>query len=239
MHLKKFGGIIFAILIIFSTQVLGASINNIEIDDKTVEENTEKYEVKVKYPSIKGENEVYKNINKIIEDFTLRWISDIKLLGDEYSKKYEEAGREMPKMEAYSLYEVFDTEELISIPMTYYQYTGGAHGLTTKISYNYDLKTGEEIKLNNLFKDGFNYKDIIDKIIKDDIAKEPSIYFDNGAMFKGVNGEQAYYLSRDGIIIYFQQYEIAPYASGIREFKIPYSVLKEGLKYNLNKDING
>lgn len=239
MHLKKFVGIIFAILIISSTQVLGAIINNIEINDKTVEENTEKYEVKVKYPSIKGGNQVYKNINKIIEDFTLIWISDIKLLGEEYSKKYEEAGREMPKMEAYSLYEVFDTEELISVPMTYYQYTGGAHGLTTKISYNYELKTGEEIKLNNLFKDGFNYKDIIDKIIKDDIAKEPSLYFNNGAMFKGVNGEQAYYLSRDGIIIYFQQYEIAPYSSGIREFKISYSVLKEGLKYNLNKDING
>lgn len=239
MHLKKFVGIILAILIISSTQVLGAIINNIEINDKTVEENTEKYEVKVKYPSIKGGNQVYKNINKIIEDFTLIWISDIKLLGEEYSKKYEEAGREMPKMEAYSLYEVFDTEELISVPMTYYQYTGGAHGLTTKISYNYELKTGEEIKLNNLFKDGFNYKDIIDKIIKDDIAKEPSLYFNNGAMFKGVNGEQAYYLSRDGIIIYFQQYEIAPYSSGIREFKISYSVLKEGLKYNLNKDING
>lgn len=239
MHLKKFVGIIFAILIISSTQVLGAIINNIEINDKTVEENTEKYEVKVKYPLIKGGNQVYKNINKIIEDFTLIWISDIKLLGEEYSKKYEEAGREMPKMEAYSLYEVFDTEELISVPMTYYQYTGGAHGLTTKISYNYELKTGEEIKLNNLFKDGFNYKDIIDKIIKDDIAKEPSLYFNNGAMFKGVNGEQAYYLSRDGIIIYFQQYEIAPYSSGIREFKISYSVLKEGLKYNLNKDING
>lgn len=239
MHLKKFVGIIFAILIISSTQVLGAITNNIEINDKTVEENTEKYEVKVKYPSIKGGNQVYKNINKIIEDFTLIWISDIKLLGEEYSKKYEEAGREMPKMEAYSLYEVFDTEELISVPMTYYQYTGGAHGLTTKISYNYELKTGEEIKLNNLFKDGFNYKDIIDKIIKDDIAKEPSLYFNNGAMFKGVNGEQAYYLSRDGIIIYFQQYEIAPYSSGIREFKISYSVLKEGLKYNLNKDING
>lgn len=239
MHLKKFVGIILAILIISSTQVLGAITNNIEINDKTVEENTEKYEVKVKYPSIKGGNQVYKNINKIIEDFTLIWISDIKLLGEEYSKKYEEAGREMPKMEAYSLYEVFDTEELISVPMTYYQYTGGAHGLTTKISYNYELKTGEEIKLNNLFKDGFNYKDIIDKIIKDDIAKEPSLYFNNGAMFKGVNGEQAYYLSRDGIIIYFQQYEIAPYSSGIREFKISYSVLKEGLKYNLNKDING
>ena len=52
-------------------------------------------------------------------------------------------------------------------------------------------------------------------------------------MFKGVNENQAYYLNRDGIIVYFQQYEIAPYSSGIREFKIPYGELKEGLIYKL------
>lgn len=234
MRLKKFGEIILAILMVFSIEVLGAQINSIHIEDKTLEENTEKYEVKVKYPFIKGENEVFKKINKTIEDFTLSWVNDIKLLGEEYSKDYEKAGKEMPKMEAYSLYEVFDTSEVISIPMTYYQYTGGAHGLTTKISYNYDLKTGEKLNLNNLFKEGFNYNDIIDKLIREEIAKEPSIYFDNGGLFKGVNEKQAYYLNRDGIIIYFQQYEIAPYSSGIREFKIPYGALKEGLKYNFN-----
>ena len=47
----------------------------------------------------------------------------IKLLGEEYSKEYEKAGKEMPKMEAYSLFEAFNTDEVISLPVSYYQYT--------------------------------------------------------------------------------------------------------------------
>jgi len=36
----------------------------------------------------------------------------------------------------------------------------------------------------------------------------------------------SYYLSNDGLVIYYQQYEIAPYATGIVEFTIPFSVLE-------------
>lgn len=239
MRFKKFYIIFVLIFSIFATSVFAENINKVKIVEKSIEEDTEKYEVKVKYPVVVGGNEeIISKINNRIEKYTLDWINDIKLLSEEYSKEYEKMGNEMPKMEAYSLYEVYDTEEFISIPATYYQYTGGAHGLTTKLTYNYDLNTGKEIKLNDLFKKDFDYKSIINKVIREDIAKEPSVYFENGALFKGVDENQAYYLSRDGIIIYFQQYEIAPYASGIREFKIPYDVLNEGLIYKLsNKSI--
>lgn len=239
MRFKKFYIIFILILSFFATSVFAENLNKVKVIEKSIEENTEKYEVKVKYPVIvEGNEEVLNKINNRIEKYTLDWINDIKLLGEEYSKEYEKTGSEMPKMEAYSLYEVYDTEDIISIPATYYQYTGGAHGLTTKLTYNYDLNTGKEVRLNDLFKKDFDYKSIMNEIIRNDIAKEPSIYFENGALFKGVNENQAYYLSRDGIIIYFQQYEIAPYASGIREFKIPYNVLNEGLVYNLsNKSV--
>ena len=65
-------------------------INKIEVIEKSIEKNTDKYEIKVKYPSIQGgEKEVTDKINKTIEDYTLNWINDIKLLGEEYSKEYE------------------------------------------------------------------------------------------------------------------------------------------------------
>ena len=220
MKFKKIFLCLMSLLLIFSTVVLGEEINKIEVIEKSIEENTDKYEIKVKYPSIQGgEKEVTDKINKTIEDYTLNWINDIKLLGEEYSKEYEKAGKEMPKMEAYSLFEAFNTDEVIR--------------LTTKVSYNYNLKTGKELRLKDLFKEGFDYKSIIDKKVREDIEKEKELYFDNGALFKGVNENQAYYLNRDGIIVYFQQYEIAPYSSGIREFKIPYGELKEGLIYKL------
>lgn len=234
MSFKKVILSVISLLFIVSISVLGKEINKLEVIEKSIEETTDKYEVKVKYPMIQGgEKEVVDKINKIIEDYTLDWINDIKLLGEEYSKEYKKSGNEMPKMEAYSLFESFYTDEVISLPVTYYQYTGGAHGLTTKVSYNYDLKTGKILKLKDLFKEGFDYKSIIDKKVREDIEKEKDIYFENGDLFKDVSENQAYYLNIDSIIVYFQQYEIAPYSSGIREFKIPYEELKEGLLYKL------
>lgn len=234
MSFKKVILGVISLLFIISISVLGEEINKLEIIEKSIEEITDKYEVKVKYPMLQGgEKEVIDKINKVIADYTLDWINDIKLLGEEYSKEYKKSGNEMPKMEAYSLFESFHTDELISLPVTYYQYTGGAHGLTTKVAYNYNIKTGKILKLKDLFKEGFDYKSIIDKKVREDIEKEKDIYFENGALFKGISENQAYYLNRDSIIVYFQQYEIAPYSSGIREFKIPYEELKEGLLYKL------
>ena len=124
MKFKKVFLCLMSLLLIFSTVVLGEEINKIEVIEKSIEENTDKYEIKVKYPIIQGgEKEVIDKINKIIEDYTLSWINDIKLLGEEYSKEYEKAGKEMPKMEAYSLFEAFNTDEVISLPVSYYQYT--------------------------------------------------------------------------------------------------------------------
>ncbi|ELC8443592.1 DUF3298 and DUF4163 domain-containing protein [Clostridium perfringens] len=230
---RSFLGFILVFLVL-AVPVFAEEINKIDVVEKSIEENTDKYDVKIKYPMVVGDKkEVVEKINKTIEDYTLEWLNDLKLLNEEYSKKYEKAETTMPKFEAYSLFEAFNTDEVISLPVNYYQYTGGAHGLTTKVSYNYDLKSGKEIKLKDLFKEGFDYKSIIDKKVREDIEKEKDIYFENGALFKGVNENQAYYLNKDGIIVYFQQYEIAPYSSGIREFKIPYGELSEGLVYKL------
>ncbi|HWQ73960.1 MAG TPA: RsiV family protein, partial [Syntrophomonas sp.] len=32
-----------------------------------------------------------------------------------------------------------------------------------------------------------------------------------------------FYCTPQGVVVYFQQYDIAPYASGIREFLLPYN----------------
>ncbi|GAG31008.1 unnamed protein product, partial [marine sediment metagenome] len=44
------------------------------------------------------------------------------------------------------------------------------------------------------------------------------------SVFQSISEEQPFYLIEDGIVVYFGLYEIAPYTSGIRYFKIPYSL---------------
>ncbi|MFA7078597.1 MAG: RsiV family protein [Syntrophomonas sp.] len=44
---------------------------------------------------------------------------------------------------------------------------------------------------------------------------------------------QSYYIQNGVLVVYFSQYEIAPYAAGIPEFKIPLSNFQDGIRADL------
>jgi hypothetical protein len=111
-----------------------------------------------------------------------------------------------------------------------YVFTGGAHGNTIRYSDSYNLRNGHHIELENLFKRGENYtKIILTQILKlaDVQYKEnPLIYFENyrSLIVKYFN-PNSFCFNPDTLSIYYQQYEIGPYVSGIIVFNIPYQEL--------------
>lgn len=127
-------------------------------------------------------------------------------------------------------------DKIISISVTFYTYTGGAHGNTIKESYNFSLETGDKLSLNDLFLENSTYKTIIKDSIKSSIEENSDIYFDDAiSVVDKLSNTQSYYLKDNSIVIYYGLYEIAPYSSGIREFEIPFSSLSSELnpKFNL------
>lgn len=111
-----------------------------------------------------------------------------------------------------------------------YEYTGGAHGITTRSSNTFELVTGAKIPLCYYFKEGTDYKLLLtQEIIKqanDRLKDNPGIYFDNyeELIMKNFNEDQ-YFLTPEGLSIYYQQYDIAPYSTGIVVFTIPYKTI--------------
>lgn len=115
----------------------------------------------------------------------------------------------------------------LSLYFDQYEYTGGAHGMTARTSDTWDLVRSNMMKLKDfLICDDAYQEYIITNIniqIAEQIAAGDDIYFDDyyhlvRENFKANN----FYLVEEGIVIYYQQYDIAPYASGIRTFIIPY-----------------
>lgn len=111
-----------------------------------------------------------------------------------------------------------------------YEFTGGAHGNTLRLSNTFSLQTGKVLKLKNFFENKNNYKDIILKQILDqaneNISKNPGIYFDNYKKLIVENfNEESFYITPTSIDIYYQKYDIAPYSTGIVVFSIPYEKL--------------
>lgn len=232
--------IIFFLLVFFVGNITTKScyaeentISVVEMEENTVNENIK---INIKYPQFKNDknNGGLKKLNSKIQKEIETWKNDMMDLNKKYIEQGKKQQYPLREFEMLSTYKTtFMNENFISVVIDKYQYTGGAHGISAKSVYNYDIKKGRNIKLKELFKDNFDFQHIINNKIKIDIEKEKEIYFDEGKQFKGIKDNQSYYLTKEGIVIHFGLYEIAPYSSGYREFLIPYDLIKDGLIYKL------
>ena len=130
--------------------------------------------------------------------------------------------------EAYMVYAItYNDNCFLSLYTDKYEYTGGAHGNTTRTSNTWELCTGQNIYLYCFFKPYTDYTNMLKREIiaqaDENLKENPFIYFDDykDLIIKNFN-PHSFYMSPDGITIYYQQYDIAPYAAGIVEFTIPY-----------------
>lgn len=116
---------------------------------------------------------------------------------------------------------------IVSLYYDQYEFTGGAHGNTIRTSQNWDLQNGYQIPLSYFYPNNPYYIiDILKNInsqIKEQILSGSNQYFDNYCelVLETFNLE-SYYLTPNAIAVYFQQYDIAPYSSGIPVFYLMY-----------------
>lgn len=112
---------------------------------------------------------------------------------------------------------------IISLVFDRYEYTGGAHGNTVRDSQTWNLNTCEPIRLNELVCCLPDAKGFLLSQVAAQMEQEPDLYFDErNALSSETFQEDQFYCRPDGLVLYYQQYDIAPYSSGIREFFIPY-----------------
>jgi len=99
---------------------------------------------------------------------------------------------------------------------------GGAHPTTYIRALNIDVATGNLYTLHAQFEKNSDYVRRLSDIIKAQI-KERDIPI--SGEFQGIKAEPDYYIADNVLVIFFQLYEIAPYAAGFPYFPIPlYSI---------------
>lgn len=205
------------------------------VEQKIDHENSEFFKAIIKYPHFKikdnylNKGDIVKKhlniINNQISNTVIDFKDEIKKASEDYKQTYEKDPNKNEyvkyQYEAVSDYKIeYNKNNILSVPVIMYEFTGGAHGLTNIKSFNYDLLTGKQIQLKDLFKANSNYKDAINKHISEEVEKNPSYYFAGEDGFKGIREDQSFYITNEGIVIYFSLYDIAPYSSGIPMFTI-------------------
>lgn len=189
-------------------------VENSIIVDKIIKEKTNYINIDVEIPQIVGlgNKDREKDINKEILDWTNLWIKDTKDTSEDLKPTipYELMAR----------YLLTNDEGILSFYIDYYQFSGGAHGITTRNTYNIDIKSGNKVMLKDLFEEGYDYKTYINEEISKEISKHPEYYFTGKEGFNGIKEDQSFYIRDNKIVIHFPYYEIAPYVTGMPEFQI-------------------
>lgn len=204
---KKYILLLMLLLIIITSITL---IYRNRSNEKIIYNNKEDIDIKVKYPIYK-----YHKLNKAITKNINYYLKDNI---DNYYFLYID-------------YKDYEYKEYISIVLYISYFTGGAHP-------NYEIKTINYNKNTN------NFIDIDDLINRDkDILNKLSIYsreyFSNNDMFndkvvfdmmidgtKSIKDNYKYFnITSNGLIIYFNRYQIAPYYYGDYNITIPYNYL--------------
>jgi hypothetical protein len=160
---------------------------------------------------------------------------------EDFTKGYDSFRIENPEFPTGSWYYEADVkvetfvDTLLSLSLNEEYFTGGAHGGSGKFFINIHPKTGKVFTLDNLLKQGYQseLRKLAEKEfrINNNLADTAS-YINNGFEFPDNKFQinQNYGFTQQGIIFYYNSYEIAAYAQGPSQVIIPYEKIKDWLK---------
>ena len=164
----------------------------------------------------------------------------MKQIGEEFIQEYEDFKKEMPDGAGGWYYNAdvsaeVVTDTLISLTVAEDYFTGGAHGGSGIYFININPTTGAEFTLDNLLKSGYQepLTKIGDEVFRKvreipDTASLSENYFEFADDKFQLN--QNYGFRKEGIVFYYNSYEIAPYAAGPTEVLIPYERVREWIR---------
>ncbi len=104
---------------------------------------------------------------------------------------------------------------------------GGAHPMTAIRSLNFNIDTGKNYKLSELFKPNSPYIEVLSELVLEQFKIQELPLFDE---YPGIQPDQDYYIADKSLVIYFQLYEVAPYYVGFPYAIIPIYEIRDIIK---------
>lgn len=125
-------------------------------------------------------------------------------------------------------------KNLLSYSIERYLYMGGAHGINTRLFFNFDLTTGQQVNEKDLFTEG--YEQFVPALLvqclieQNDNLQLISDLRESDYMIEAIVPNGNFYVTEDGITYIFNPYDIAPYSLGETEIFIAADKIKPYLK---------
>lgn len=120
--------------------------------------------------------------------------------------------------------------EVISVWYGNSSYSGGAHPNSNSFTLNFDLKTGRELALADLFKPRSNFLQVLSTYCVQELKKEVQEASDDEWIERGAGPKAENYrswnISKNGLVVNFDAYQVAAYVAGPQEVVVPFATLR-------------
>jgi hypothetical protein len=211
----------------------------VRVVPKVIRENNKegKYSVNVEYPQIEGDSR-FDGFNQQARSMISKDVAAFKTAETESLEETTDLPDETQTSTLDIGYNIrFATDDLISVEFSESQYErGAAHGSNLTVVLNYDVKNRKKLALADLFQPKSNYLSVVSayciKDLQDQSKKNDMLMTDQikeGAAPRSDN-YGAWTITRKGLWITFDPYQVAAYAAGPQHVLIQYSALKSVIK---------
>ncbi|MFN2532068.1 MAG: DUF3298 domain-containing protein [Pyrinomonadaceae bacterium] len=212
---------------------------NVDVIIKQIKETNKKlnYEIEALYPQLSGSaNPNAEKLNQLVRASVTKEVSDFKKemaapVGEGEQPPTEAMGSYINV--AYSI--ALAQDDLVSLELdvnTYYR--GAAHPNSVTEVVNYDLKNGRQLKLSDLFKPARKYLQAISAYCIGDLKKQSKAkagMLDDSTIQSGAGptpkNYQNWTVTRRGLGVNFNSYQVGPYAAGPQYVLVPFAVMKD------------
>ena len=152
-------------------------------------------------------------------------LSEARKYGDLYSWDY-----------TIKLYDTYATAGALSLHFMEINYSGGIHPMHARYSYNFDLATGEQLTLSDLYDPkNLNAEEALIRLLTQELREKSDNLFSDPeqiirSCFDGPSALSIWRFTEEGLCITFSPYMIAAYGAGYIEAVVPYGKLDGILK---------
>lgn len=209
---------------------------DVELVGKTIKESNKKlrYEIDAQYPQLNGgSNPHFGKFNQLARMAVMKDVAEFKkaMAPEEGEEPPPEGSMGSDLGISYSI--ALAQDDLVSVKFdvgSYYQ--GAAHPNSHSSVLNYDLRNGKQLKLADLFKPGAKYLPALSSYCIAELKKQAK---DKGLLDDQIQEGAApaaknynsWTITKRGLGIAFDAYQVGPYAAGPQFVLVPYSALKD------------
>lgn len=196
------------------------------------------YDIDVSYPQILAtpytEADKLLKVNKHLKDAATKLYQwPLNPLGREM---YEQSRRGIRNTVNFTYQVGLATDSFLSVSFIGYSYDGGINQqLQDSFSVNYDLTTGKNVKLSEIFKPGSNYLEFISRYCTDMLSKGNTRKIVERGLAPRAENFQNWQITTNGITFNFYSCKVTDCAEGDQTIHISF----DDLKSVLNPDVPG